>query len=490
MAAVVGEVIDGRYALEELVGTGGMSSVYRARDTLLERDVALKILHESYLADDAAVERFRREARAVAQLSHPNIVTVIDRGEADGRQFIVFEYVPGKTLKDYVVGLGRLSVREALEIGIDVGTALDFAHRQGIVHRDVKPQNVILNGDGKPKVSDFGIARSLDVDHGVTQTGTVVGTSDYIAPEQADGRPVEPRTDMYSLGCVLYEALTGEVPFPGESFVAVAMRHIHEPPPSVLEQRPDVPVRVANAIERAMAKEPEERFPTMAAFVAELQACLDGLGEPDSERTMIVPGRVVRESRPRRVRPRRSAWPLVLVLAALGALVAALAVLALRDDDGNGGGNGGGAEAAGAQPVRIQGVGSYDPQGDPDGQEHPERVGDATDGDASTYWTTESYRASLADLGKQGVGLVLDTGRAVALAELAVRTDTPGYTAEVRVGPSATGPFDVRVSPGRQVGAQTRFPIEGRRGRYYLFWITALDRVAHVNEVTAKGRSG
>ena len=220
---MVGETIAGRYELEELVGHGGMSSVYKAHDSLLERNVALKVLHQQYNEDDDFVERFKREARAVAQLQHPNIVTVIDRGEEDGRQYIVFEYIDGENLKELVVRKGRLRVRDALEIALEIARGLAFAHEHGLVHRDVKPQNVLLNGDGRAKVTDFGIARSLDVEHGMTQTGTILGTSNYIAPEQASGQPVEAYTDVYSLGIVLYEMLTGEVPFPGESFVAVAM---------------------------------------------------------------------------------------------------------------------------------------------------------------------------------------------------------------------------------------------------------------------------
>src|SRR3989441_2825855 len=206
-----------------------MSSVYRAHDTLLERNVSLKILHAHYTSDDEFVERFKHEARTVAQLSHPNIVTVIDRGEDNGRQFIVFEYIDGENLKELVVRSGRLSVREALRLALQVARGLAFAHENGLVHRDVKPQNVLLNGDGQAKVTDFGIARTLDVD-GVTQTGTVLGTSDYIAPEQASGQPVDAQTDVYSLGVVLYELLAGDVPFRGDNFVAVAMKHVNEPP--------------------------------------------------------------------------------------------------------------------------------------------------------------------------------------------------------------------------------------------------------------------
>src|SRR6266516_262992 len=229
LTPVVGELIAGRYELEELVGSGGMSSVYRAHDRLLERRVALKVLHEQFTRDSDYVERFRREARSVAQLSHPSIVTVIDRGEQDGRQFIVFEYVDGENLKALIEREGPLPERDALELALQIARALSVAHAHGLVHRDVKPQNVLLDDEGRAKVTDFGIARSLDVEAGITQTGTVMGTSDYIAPEQARGVKASVQTDIYSLGAVMYAVLTGEVPYHGDNFVAIAMRHINEP---------------------------------------------------------------------------------------------------------------------------------------------------------------------------------------------------------------------------------------------------------------------
>src|SRR3954468_1453134 len=239
---MIGEVLADRYELLELVGTGGMSSVYKAHDTLLERNVALKVLHGHYSEDAEYVERFRREARAAAQLSHPNIVTVIDRGEAEGRHFIVLEYIDGQNLNQLVESKGRLPVRTALELGIEIGHALAFAHESGLVHRDVKPQNVLL-GNGDVKVTDFGIARSVDVKQGLTQTGTVLGTSDYIAPEQASGHPVSALSDVYSLGVVIYELLAGEPPYGGDNFLAVAMRHVNDAVPSVVAVRPEVPLR-------------------------------------------------------------------------------------------------------------------------------------------------------------------------------------------------------------------------------------------------------
>ena len=199
---MVGELIADRYELAELVEHGGMSSVYRGRDHLLERNVALKLLHPHFGGDDEYVERFRREARAVAQLSHPNIVTVIDRGASGGQQFIVFEYVDGENLKQLLERTGPLPVRRVVELGIQIADALAYAHEHGLVHRDVKPQNILIDPAGDAKVTDFGIVRSLDVERGVTQTGTVLGTSNYLSPEQAAGLPVTPASDVYSLGVV------------------------------------------------------------------------------------------------------------------------------------------------------------------------------------------------------------------------------------------------------------------------------------------------
>jgi serine/threonine-protein kinase len=467
----VGEVIAGRYELHELLGSGGMSSVYRAHDKLLERDVALKILHEHHHEDEEYVERFRREARAVAQLSHPNIVTVIDRGEEDGRQFIVFEYVAGETLKD-VVDSGPLDVPRALEVTIAVARGLGFAHRHGIIHRDVKPQNVLLNQDGQAKVTDFGIARSLDVE-GMTESGTVLGTSNYIAPEQATGQDVDVRTDVYSLGAVLFELLTGEVPFTGDSFVAVAMKHVHEPTPSVLDLRRDVPIRVALAVERALEKQPADRFGSMEELVAELEACVRELDGGDTQSVTLV-GRA--RPRPGRRSRQRPAWlPLALVAAAVLLLAAALLGVLLADGtppglpgDGNPGPRG---------PIELRAVAAYDPEGG-DG-EHDSEVGEATDGDPGTDWATESYSS----FDKEGVGLVLDAGVRVAPTQIVVTSSSPGFTAEIRTGLNASR----AVSDSKVVGARTVFPIQtGASDRYFVVWITDPNGRARINEVSAR----
>jgi len=470
---MVGEVLADRYELEELVGTGGMSSVFRAHDRLLDRKVALKILHQQYSGDDDYVERFKREARSVAALSHPNVVTVIDRGEHEDRQFIVFEYVEGENLKRLIERRGPAPVPNALELAIQIARGLAFAHQQGLIHRDVKPQNVLLNGDGRAKVTDFGIARSLNVQRGMTQTGTVLGTSDYIAPEQAQGQRVDEHTDVYSLGVVVYELLTGEVPFPGENFVAVAMRHINEEPPSVREKRPDVPVRVDEAVRRAMAKRPEDRFPTMDAFCAELEACL---AEFQAAGTQVARPAVRRQHR-----PRFSAWPLIVALVVLAGAVAVGAVLILRN--GNGGSPSGGSSGG---AVHLRAITAYDPIGG-DG-EHDADAPKATDGQQSTYWTTESYRTA-PSLGKAGVGLVLDAGRRVELHHLGFTTATPGLTAEILAGNAPNGPFDAVVGASQKVaGEQAEYTIGGGAYRYYVIWITELGAGfdnAHIDEVSA-----
>ena len=490
-----GDLIADRYELEELVGTGGMSSVFRAHDRQLERRVAIKILHEHYAEDPEYLERFRREARAVARLSHPNIVTVIDRGDDGGRQYIVFEHVDGENLKELVLRSGRLSVRRALELALAVADGLAFAHDHGLVHRDVKPQNVLLSSEGEVKVTDFGIARSLHMEHGVTQTGTVLGTGEYLAPEQASGKPVSPATDVYSLGVVLWELLAGDVPFVGENFVAVALRHVNEPPPPLRERRPDVSPRLDAAVQRALAKDPARRFPSMNAFAKELRACLaEAEGEqapppPQDDLAMTVvtppapaPARAParRRSRPPARRRRRPLAYVLLALAVAGAAFAAVLLLGGGSHDQGGSDGGGGSGTT----VHLHGLSGYDPQGD--GVEHNELAGQATDGGTLTSWTTETYGSQEFGGLKTGVGLVLAAGGPVKLATLTVKTPTPGFTAEIQAGDSPTGGFSADSS-SQTVDGTTTFTLDGHTGAYYLVWITKLPLGgrAEISEVTA-----
>ena len=489
---VAGEVIAGRYELEELTGSGGMSRVYRARDNQLGRLVAVKILHERFADDAEHVERFRREALAVARLNHPNIVTIIDRGEADGVQFIVFEHVEGEDLKRLITRTGPMPVRRALELGVQIGRALSFAHANGVVHRDVKPQNVLVR-DGSAKVTDFGIARAdhleLDVEH--TESGTVLGTGDYISPEQARGERASERSDVYSLGALLYELLTGDVPYPAESAVAAALRHTTDPVPDVLAARPDVPVRVAGAVERALAKDPGDRFPTMDDFVDELVACRNELPAPDAAQTMILPHAVPAPA-PRAVgspRRRSRVTAFLLVLLLLAAVAGAAYYLWHRQ-------NGSSSSEATPPPavVPLHAVTAFDPPPG-DGTERDDLVRNATDGSTSTYWQTERYTTAQFGNLKRGVGLVLDAGRPVQLGSLAVISGTTGFVAVIKAGSSPDGPF-TPVSSEQTAGSKTTFTLHvPRQERYYEIWITELVRsdtgdptkpfVAQIAEVSA-----
>ena len=274
IASVSGTVLSGRYKLDSKLGSGGMSTVYLAQDEVLDRPVAVKLLHREISEDLDQLERFRREARAAARLSHPNLVSVIDAGEDEGRPYIVFEYVEGDTLKRKITEQGGLEVDEAVAYGIEIGRGLIAAHGRKLVHRDVKPQNVLIDTDGRAKVTDFGIARSLDA-KGMTATGRVLGTTDYVSPEQAMGEDVDERSDVYSLGIVLYEMLTGDVPFSAETQVGVAMKHVNEPLPDVLVERPDVSAAVASVVDRSTTKDPRDRYNGVGEMVRDLEATLE-----------------------------------------------------------------------------------------------------------------------------------------------------------------------------------------------------------------------
>jgi eukaryotic-like serine/threonine-protein kinase len=456
---MVGTVLEDRYELQELVGRGGMSSVYRARDRILGREVAIKVLHPQYASDTEYVERFRREARAVATLAHPNVAVVIDRGEDDGRPFIVFEYVEGGNLKALIEREAPLPLERVIELGLQIARGLEHAHRSSLVHRDVKPQNVLLDRTGQVKLIDFGIARSsAEVRPGLTLTGTVLGSSDYIAPEQAQGRSVEERTDVYSLAIVLYEMLTGELPFPGDNFVAIAMRHINETPPSVLERRPDVPARLAALMERSLVKDPEKR-PLMAEVVQELERCLQELPADGDTLSNVTAVTTVRR-RPRGARP---AWQLPAILAGL-VLVAAIGIYLVAFHSN------GSSPPAASKSVHLRATTAYDPDGT--NGEHNAQAPLATDNLASTGWQTESYRDA-PSLGKPGVGLVLDAGSSVTLHRITVVTSTPGFVARIQAG-GAPNSFPDVVSTTQTTAARTVFDLTGGPHRYYLLWIMRL----------------
>ena len=281
----------GRYELTAQIARGGMSDVFEARDRLLDRKVAVKILHDRYAETDTFVARFRKEARAVANLSHPNIVSVYDWGEEDGTYFMVMELVKGRSLRDIIQAEGRLLPRRATEIAAEIAKGLDAAHRSGVIHRDIKPGNVLLTTDGSVKVTDFGVARARNATEGLTKVGSVIGTATYFSPEQASGDPADERSDTYSLGVVLYEMLVGRPPFRGESAVSVAYQHVTAEvvPPSRLNT--DVSLELENVVMRALEKDPDRRYETAADIHHDLLVLLQGRPSPVGQAPVASPGR-------------------------------------------------------------------------------------------------------------------------------------------------------------------------------------------------------
>ncbi|NPV27722.1 MAG: Stk1 family PASTA domain-containing Ser/Thr kinase [Firmicutes bacterium] len=290
---MIGRILGNRYEIIEQLGVGGMALVYKARDTLLDRLVTIKILRDEFTSDDEFVKRFRREAQAVAKLSHPNVVSVYDVGSEGSIHYIVMEYIAGRTLKELIKEKAPLPPKQAVEIARQICEALEHAHENGIVHRDIKPHNILLTRDGRVKVTDFGIARAASAAT-VTQTGTIVGSVHYFSPEQAKGEVVGIKSDLYSVGAVLYEMMTGRVPFEGESPIAVALKHLQTPVLPPRQLNPSIPVNLEQVILKAMAKEPGIRFRTAREMSRALQDAMEGKSIPmiytdDDAPTQVMP---------------------------------------------------------------------------------------------------------------------------------------------------------------------------------------------------------
>jgi hypothetical protein len=513
-SAILGTTLGGRYRLDEQIGHGGMSTVYRAFDTVLERQVAIKLMHREIASDSGQLERFRREARAVAQLNHPHIVTVIDAGEWDagegsgatdgeagGTPYIVLEHVAGETLKDLIRRDAPLDVPTALAYAIEIARALGAAHSREIVHRDVKPQNVLLGHEGGAKITDFGIARTL-TEEGLTMDGRVIGTTDYVSPEQALGQPVTGQSDVYSLGVVLYEMLTGDVPFKGPSPVAVAMMHVREEVPDVQLARPTVSAATAAVVERATAKDLDRRYPNMSTTIADMEEALAietaRSGQTTGEVTAVL--RTL-HSPARRLLPWRLRHPARWAMSlALLVVIVALVLIALAGHTHSGTGLAPDVHAsAGVTPVVLkqEAASSYNPFGT--GPEHAEDVASVIDGDLTTSWSTEHYIEG--NLGKPGLGVELDAAPGVAARAVEIQTPTPGFRAGVyaSVGPSSSTPSGgsrsltalgwTPLAPPSKIDAHTTIQINPSRlvYRYYLVWIVKLppmSETAQISEIT------
>ncbi|MGH2660646.1 MAG: Stk1 family PASTA domain-containing Ser/Thr kinase [Actinomycetota bacterium] len=325
-------MLAGRYRIEEELGRGGMAKVFKGMDTVLGRPVAIKVLAPQFAEDANFVTRFRREAQAAARLNHPNLVGVYDTGSDDGVYFIVMEYVEAKTLADYLVGGGRILPDRAIEIAVSVCDALSIAHAHGIIHRDIKPANIMVTGRGEVKVTDFGIARMLSGSDTLAQTAAVLGTASYLSPEQAQGRPVDQRSDLYSLGCVMYEMVTGRPPFSGDSAVVVASKHVLEQPTPPSKLNRDVAPGLEAVIMKALAKNPDNRYQTAEELRADLEQARLGRHVqatpllPESAPTQVIapsgpPTAVLPPTEPEPAGSRWWVWVIVglLVLAGLGA---------------------------------------------------------------------------------------------------------------------------------------------------------------------------
>lgn len=304
---MIGKILGNRYRLIELIGEGGMALVYKAECSLLCRTVAVKILRPQYASDAEFVERFRREARSAASLNHPNVVSIYDVGQENGMDYIVMEYIPGENLKDLIKKEAPFSVRKALDYTKQIAEALNHAHQRNIIHRDIKPHNILVTPDGQLKVTDFGIARAISASS-FTQAGIVVGSVQYASPEQVKAGLVGPQSDIYSLGCVLYELLTGSVPFNGDTSISIAMQHLHEKTVPVREIRPDFPAAAENILEKAMAKEPAQRYPSAAAMLRDINAT-QGKNNGEVEPVEDLPTQVWSMiPDPEKPQPKKNSW--------------------------------------------------------------------------------------------------------------------------------------------------------------------------------------
>lgn len=478
----------GRYHLERLIGSGGMAQVWEATDVVLGRQVAVKVLHPHLAADDALVARFRQEAVAAARLSHPGIVGVYDTCSDGTNEAIVMELLDASTLRQHLDEHGPLDAETTVRIALRLLDALEAAHRAGLVHRDVKPSNILLCRDGRVKIADFGIAKAEDQTE-LTQEGTLVGTATYLAPEQLLGGDVDGRTDLYSLGIVLYECLTGRVPFRGESGAAVALARLHSDPVDPRRLRTDIPVRVSVPVMRVLAREPDDRYDSAADLRAALMDSGVQAPAPGPAATPLPEPVEVPDEEPESFARSERGWLVPALFILLIATAITVAGLLLRETAIGSGETP--STTVAPQPttvaVPIDDAVPYDPQGRGEPGENDEAAPRAIDSDPTTAWRTESYDTPDFFGSKTGVGLGLVVGAPTDDPVLRIEGTTNGWTARVLVVPAAEladGSLD-GVDPDElepvTVLEDVRSPVEVAldgtslgRGDVVLLWITGL----------------
>jgi len=499
-----GRTLAGRYRLDHHIASGGMAEVWAATDEVLGRPVAVKVLH-GHLADDPVLRaRFHHEAVAAARLVHPSIVAIYDTCDEPGAEAIVMELVRGRTLRQFLDERGRLEPVEVVHIGAEVASALACAHRAGIVHRDVKPANILLSDDGRVLVTDFGIAKVLD-EPDLTKTSQLLGTVKYLAPEQVESGPIDARTDVYALGAVLYEATCGEAPFRADTQAALALARLHRDPQPPHDVVAGVPPMLESAVMRALARRPEQRYATAEEFrTALLGTRLDhgdhtvvtGIPSVGADATragsVFDPGPPGVHDTPgwgtsattaaahRSAPPRRRLGPGVVVSLVIVAVLVLAALLVATTDVGHQLFSPDEPSSSSSVPpatiAAVAGAHSFDPGGD-DAVENERLASEAIDGRSDTSWRTETYSSRSFGNLKGGVGLVIDLAEATDLGKLTIASPTVGWsvTAYVADGdPADLAGWGTPVASASGIGQGTTLDLKGSKGSSVLLWITDL----------------
>lgn len=486
--ATEGQILAERYVLEAPIASGGMATVWRARDDVLARPIAVKLLHPHLAEDETFVERFRVEALAAARLAHPNIVSIYDTGSesSDGQidHYIVMEHCGGGTLGD-LVAAGPMDPHRVSSVGATICDALAYAHARSIVHRDIKPHNVLVSDHNSLKVTDFGIAKAAFQKTDITTTGKIIGTVTYISPEQANGDEPDARSDLYSLGVLLYELTIGRPPFEADTDVAIALKHLNEMPPSLRSLRAGIPKTLDSVIMRSLAKDPDDRY----GSADEMRSALMQGASGGSTQVIRTPTRTApAASQPAPQSPsgsgRRKSGEgfmsgegrrmLPIIGLVIAAIVAAVLIASALGQDGstdsprsNDGDNGGSIKA-----IEVSLADDFDPAGD--GIEHPDSVGEAIDGDPSTAWTTEGYNSAISAQ-KPGVGLLLDLGTSTSISDVEITFGSADYDFELRASDDLGSDHEAfEVIQSVQGSSEKETVAAGTSARYWLIWITDL----------------